>query len=176
MAGAGSSAPSITVSTSSGAGPRRRSAIAGRRSSRSARACVTRSVTSRMTSRGGLRIRCDWKTTVHRQCVDQRGEVAGDDDHAVVRGAPEGNRVIERFMRTLKEECLPLACPRNRRHYTDLFTNFRSAWPVVRGGEAPSPTRLNRRPAGGARDEEVPLSRSAPPPRHHPLRAHARQS
>ncbi len=52
MAGAGSSAPSITVSTSSRAGTPRRSAIAGPRSSRSARACVTGSVASRMTSRG----------------------------------------------------------------------------------------------------------------------------
>jgi hypothetical protein len=34
--------------------------------------------------------------------------VAGDDDHVVVCRGPACNDVIERFMRTLKEQCLDL--------------------------------------------------------------------
>src|SRR5262249_23005508 len=37
---------------------------------------------------------------------------------------------------------------------------------------AASPTRLNRRPPGGAQASGVPLRRSAPRPRRHPPRSH----
>src|SRR5437588_45690 len=47
-------------------------------------------------------------TAVHRRCVDQRVKWLGMTITPSYVGEPECNGVIERFMRTLKEQCLYL--------------------------------------------------------------------
>jgi transposase InsO family protein len=89
----------------------------------------------------GLRIRCDWGPQYRRR-VDRRGEVAGDDDHAVVRREPECNGVIERFMRTLKEQCLYLhrfqSLAEARRIIGEFLARYNTEWFIERLGHRTS--------------------------------------
>ena len=107
-AGAGSSAPSITTSTRSWAGTRPRSAIGGRRSSRFARACATPSDGSARTWRAGLALRCDWGPQYIADAWINEVKWLGCTISPSYVGEPECNGVAERFMRTLKEQCIYL--------------------------------------------------------------------
>jgi hypothetical protein len=106
--GAGSSAPSTTGSPNSSAGTWRSSAIAGQPWSRSAKACAMPSTTSGRTSPGWLALRCDWGPQYIADAWINEVKWLGIAISPSYVGEPECNGVIERFMRTLKEQCLYL--------------------------------------------------------------------
>ena len=95
-------------SMSSWAGTRRRSAIAGRRSSRIRQG--VRHVFGRFAKdvARGLRIRCDWGPQYIADAWINEVKWLGMTITPSYVGEPECNGVIERFMRTLKEQCLYL--------------------------------------------------------------------
>ena len=104
-AGAGSSAPSITGPTSSSAGMRptigdRWAALEPlRQGVRHAFGGFGKEIAR------GLTLRCDWGPQDHRRCRDRRSAGGGMTISPSYVGEPECNGVIERFMRTLKEQC-----------------------------------------------------------------------
>src|SRR2546425_523688 len=107
-AGAGSSARLITISTKSSAGTRRSSAIAGRRSSPFARG--VRHAFGRFGKEvaRGLAIRCDWGPQYIADAWINEVTWLGCTISPSYVGEPECNGVAERFMRTLKEQCIYL--------------------------------------------------------------------
>src|SRR5213593_2268863 len=107
-AGAGSSARLITISTKSSAGTRRSSAIAGRRSSPFARASAMPSDASAKRWRGAWRSSCDWGPQYIADAWINEVKWLGCTISPSYVGEPECNGVAERFMRTLKEQCIYL--------------------------------------------------------------------
>src|SRR5262245_16062948 len=139
--GAGSSAPSITMSTNSSGGTPRRSAIGGP----PWRPPCIRPLREGRRARAADPLRLG--PSVHRGCLDQRGEVAGDDDHAVVRRGAPVQRVIERFMRTLKEQCLHLhrfqSLAEARRIIGEFIARYNTEWLIERlGHRTPTGARM----------------------------------
>ena len=103
-AGAGSSARLTTPRMSSSGGRPPSAGIAGRRSSRSTKACGTRLAASARTWRGADRPhRLGPQYTAHAFGAELRW--LGIQHSPSFVGEPQCNGVIERFMRTLKEQC-----------------------------------------------------------------------
>src|SRR4030095_12313839 len=138
--GAGSSGPSITAWTSSWAGTRRRSVIAGPRSSPCATSCARCSAVSRRKSPGarGLRIRCDWGPQYIADAWINEVKWLGMTITPSYVGEPECNGVIERFMRTLKEQCLYLhrfqTLAEARRIIGEFIARYNTEWLIERLG------------------------------------------
>jgi len=106
--GAGSSGPSTTGLTSSSVGTSRSSAIAGQPWSRFARASGHAFGDFRKDIARGLAIRCDWGPQYIADAWINEVKWLGITISPSYVGEPECNGVIERFMRTLKEQCLYL--------------------------------------------------------------------
>ena len=107
-AGAGSSRPSTTASRTSSAGTWRRRATAGRRWSRSARACGPTWAASARRSPCGLGLRHDWGPQYRARQFQAEIKWLGIRSTPTYVGEPGCNGVAERFIRTLKEECIHL--------------------------------------------------------------------
>ena len=107
-AGAGSSGPSITAPRTSSAGTSRRRATAGQRWSRSARASGPTWAGFGKAIALGLGLRHDWGSQYRAKQFQAEIKWLGIRSTPAYVGEPECNGVAERFMRTLKEECIHL--------------------------------------------------------------------
>src|SRR5262245_44111132 len=125
--GAGSSARSTTASMSSSADTPGRSAIAGPLQG-------VRQVFGRFAKdvARGLRIRCDWGPQYIADAWINEVKWLGMTITPSYVGEPQCNGVIERFMRTLKEQCLYLYRFQNladaRRIIGEFITRYTTGW------------------------------------------------
>jgi hypothetical protein len=95
-------------STSSSAGTWQRSRIAGQPWNRSARAFATPSVRTGRDVARGLAVRCDWGPQYIADAWINEVKWLGITISPSYVSEPECNGVIERFMRTLRKQCLYL--------------------------------------------------------------------
>jgi len=143
-----SSAPSITISAKWSAGMWRSSAIAGRRWSRSGRASAMRSGGSARRWPGDSRFRCDWGPQYIADAWINEVKWLGCTISPSYVGESECNGVAERFMRTLKEQCIYLhefrSLEEARRIIAAFIAPYNTEWLIERlGHRTPAQARAD---------------------------------